>query len=161
MVSGRSFKNHLIILVKSPVRGRVKTRLQPELNQDKSLKVYRAFVFDFLRKIAKDSGYEKIVAYSGCLGNLRGLVPPEFHVIRHGGGSLGERMLRIFDWSRKRKAEKTVIVGSDNPTLPVGSFPPGFRSIGLSFVSFRVCACQGALPLPSCKHTDIWMEPAA
>lgn len=129
MVSRRSSKKHLIILVKSPIQGRVKTRLQPELNQKKSLEIYRAFVFDFLRTIDKDRDYQKIVAYSGSFKHLEGLVPQGFHVVGQGRGSLGNRMLRMFDWSRKQKAEKTVIVGSDSPTLPVCSFETAFQTL--------------------------------
>lgn len=127
MVSRRSHKNFLIVLVKSPVLGEVKTRLWPMLTQQQSVCVYRAFVVDFLKRIAKCSGFKKTVAYSGYFKYLAPLIPSGFDVVEQGEGSLGDRMIRMFNWSERQNAERTVMIGSDSPTLPVESLQRAFQ----------------------------------
>jgi rSAM/selenodomain-associated transferase 1 len=59
-----------------------------------------------------------MVAYSGDLDVFKTIVPSNFGLISQGEGDLGDRLSRIFKWSIREGFSRTVILGSDAPSLP-------------------------------------------
>ena len=111
--------NFVILLVKEPVPGSVKTRLQSALSEQKSCLLYRAFVEDFLDHLKTLKNVCLCVAYHGRLENIQTwLGQDHYRYIAQGTGDLGVKMRRVFNWSFSQGAKRCVILGSDNPTLP-------------------------------------------
>ena len=109
----------ILLFVKAPLRGQVKSRLAAVLGQDAALELYRNFVLDILASIEK-SGVPCIICYhppdSGeivmnWLGGRLQCLPQE-------GRDLGERMERAFRRAFSEGASRAVLVGSDIPDLP-------------------------------------------
>lgn len=110
----------LIVFAKEPQKGRVKTRLAEHLGEDKSLSLYKALLKDTLNLVRRVKADKKILVYeSFCeepkfLRNIAG----DFSFYSQEGNDLGERMHNALVYTKKLGALKSVIVGSDSPTLP-------------------------------------------
>lgn len=110
--------NALIVFVKAPVPGKVKTRLQMPLSALQAARVYEAFVQDTV-DCARRSGKAAVsVAYEPhpkrpdltWLENS----PPWFP---QADGDLGARLIAAFDRAFRGGASKVVVIGSDCPDL--------------------------------------------
>ena len=104
----------ILLFIKAPLSGQVKSRLAAVLGQDAALELYRNFVLDILASIEK-SGVPCIICYhppdSGeivmnWLGGHLQCLPQE-------GRDLGERMERAFRRAFSEGASRAVLVGSD------------------------------------------------
>jgi rSAM/selenodomain-associated transferase 1 len=122
-------ENTLIIFVKAPVAGRVKTRLQPDLSAEEAAGLASAFVADMLWKT---HGLENTVRIIGCDPARE---DPYFRTFGHGtdfrlidqrGSNLGERMRNAFQDAAAGGADRMVIIGTDLPTLPLETVQKAF-----------------------------------
>ena len=70
---GAKSGNALLIFVKYPSPGTVKTRLSPELTPEQGAAFYRALAEEVVQVHISDAGYESIVCFSpGALGGRYG-----------------------------------------------------------------------------------------
>lgn len=111
--------NALIVFVKAPVPGKVKTRLQMPLSALQTARVYEAFVRDTV-DCARRSGEAAVsIAYEPHpkRPDLTWLEdsPPWFP---QADGDLGARLIAAFDRAFRAGASKVVVIGSDCPDLP-------------------------------------------
>ena len=121
-------KGYLAVFMKSPGTRAVKTRLQSAFSEESTHRLYGAFVEDTLEKISDFPCDVKVIC-------TLGKPPPRnLFVPRHGeaaywlqeGVDLGERLRHYFDRSFKEGAGKSVVIGSDSPTLPVSYLKEAF-----------------------------------
>lgn len=126
-------KRALVVFVKSPVPGEVKTRLIPHLSAVESADLYKSFVSDTLRNAAKISVPARtVVAYRPHskaldLSWLPAKNRPE--LFKQDGHSLGEKLIHAFGLAFGRGAQQVVIIGSDSPNLPPSYIDQGFRAL--------------------------------
>ena len=106
----------LLVFARAPRRGRVKTRLVPELGEDTALKVHQRLLDRTLREAAAfpgrarlmlDDHDDRLAAHAREIGLEVGL--------QHGGG-LGERMNAALR-DGLQEAARVLLVGSDCPVL--------------------------------------------
>lgn len=122
--------NTIVIFVKAPVAGKVKTRLCPPLSHEQAAALYRAFVRDTLaaaRKVARarlEIAYQPAAAYP----DLRWLGPdadtPYF--VQKGAG-LGKKLVHAFEQAFRSGARKAVVLGSDTPHIEPAAVREAFR----------------------------------
>lgn len=110
--------NALIVFVKAPVPGKVKTRLQMPLSASQVARVYESFVRDTVA-CARQSGEAAVsIAYDPhpSRPDLSWLEdsPPWFP---QSDGDLGERLISAFALAFQVGASKVVVIGSDCPDL--------------------------------------------
>jgi len=124
-------KNLLIIFIKEPCAGQVKTRLQPELSKENTLDFYMAMVEDLIAQFSNGQSFDTVLFFSPAsakqklqkwLGN--GL---NFHPQK--GRDLGTRMQNAFSWAFKHGWKKAVLVGSDIPTLDLQTIENAFTNL--------------------------------
>ena len=120
----------ILLFIKAPVKGQVKTRLAAVLGEDGALDLYKRFVLDILDTLAQtgvpvsichtstDSG----TAITGWLGEGRHYVPQE-------GGDVGERMEKAFQRAFAGGASRAVLIGSDIPDLQPEVFSEAFQAL--------------------------------
>jgi rSAM/selenodomain-associated transferase 1 len=120
----------ILLFIKAPVKGRVKSRLALELDEDAALGLYRSFILDMLDTINKtghsctiffyppDSG-EAVTAW---LGPGRTCLPQE-------GEDLGLRMANAFATIFNKGASRAILIGSDLPDLPVDLLTGAIKSL--------------------------------
>lgn len=113
--------NALIIFAKTPVKGKVKTRLQKNLSQTSVLKLYKEFLLQTVYTAKKVRNCKKIIAcypdenhsYLKTLAKRFG-----FRLIKQHGRDLGDRMKNTITDFLNNGYKKAVIIGCDSPTLP-------------------------------------------
>ena len=104
--------SELIIFIKNPVLGKVKTRLAATLGDQKALEIY-VKLLEHTKKVVAKTEVQKKVYYSEIIVDQDMWMEAGFMKAKQQGKDLGERMLNAFDYSFKDKKEKVVIIGSD------------------------------------------------
>lgn len=133
LVIPESVKRSLIVFVKSPIPGDVKTRLIPYLSSSEAADLYKCFVSDILKSVSQITTSTKLqVAYqphtkAADLSWLGLRHPPE--LFKQDGRSLGERLIHAFGTAFGRGAQHVVIIGSDSPTMPKAYLEQAFQAL--------------------------------
>ena len=130
MTTSSSAKNRLVVFVKAPVPGQVKTRLVPPLTPEGACGLYRSWARDLFRRAGAWGGSSVDIAYAPHASSpspdwLDGGRPVSF--FPQTGRDLGEKMTHAFRNAFQSGAERVVIVGSDSPGLPVDYLAQAFR----------------------------------
>lgn len=120
----------LIVFAKEPINGTVKTRLKGCFAQKDRILLYKAFVKDTLALAQGVKNTRKILAFAseGVPQYLKS-VAVDFEMVEQEGQTLGARMLKAFQFAAQSGAEKTVIIGTDSPTLPARIIEKAFRML--------------------------------
>lgn len=127
----------LVIFAKAPIPGQVKTRLCPPLTPDEAATLHGSFVLDTLErtKVAVGKLKLRMDRYLAC-------APSSTHVFfkimeeRQGvklidqvGDDLGRRMHQAMKVMFSRGHRRTLIIGTDVPTLPLDHFQQALSSL--------------------------------
>lgn len=127
--------NALVLFMKAPRPGTVKTRLTPRVTMDEAAELYRAFILDTLHLAQRtevaslfvawtpDDGQAELTAALGCPGD------PDVNWLRQRGRHLGERLSNAFATFRQDGWEKTVVLGGDSPLLPPAFVEEAFEAL--------------------------------
>jgi uncharacterized protein len=124
-------KTCVLVFVKYPDKGKVKSRLVKEFGEDTVLRLYEGFVLDILETIREGeyrikicfhpaSAQEKIASWLGR-GHL---------YAAQNGRDLGEKMKNAFASTFSEGFEKVMLIGSDIPDLPKEIVDEAFASDG-------------------------------
>ncbi|MCB0752343.1 MAG: TIGR04282 family arsenosugar biosynthesis glycosyltransferase [Ignavibacteriae bacterium] len=111
-------KNALIIFIKFPKLGKVKTRLASSTNDVFALEVYKLLAENIFKEAEKlDS--DIFVFYDGSADKQRvkNWVNKNFIYSPQNGKDLGEKMLNAFEQVKSKGFEKILIIGSDVPDI--------------------------------------------
>lgn len=106
---------HLIIFVKNPVLGKVKTRLAASIGNERALEVYLKLL-EITRKAALETDCVRNVFYSDEIA-ADAWDDDKFNKFVQEGDSLGDRMKNAFEQVFALGATKAAIIGSDCPAL--------------------------------------------
>lgn len=120
-MDNRSAPTCAILFVKDPQPGQVKTRLHGCCSPQQAAALYRAFIQDSAAVLAASAATSKVVAYAPATAAeavRQLLAAEEFEFTPQPEADLGRRMDRLLRWSMARGARRTVIIGSDSPSLP-------------------------------------------
>ncbi|MDM8537304.1 TIGR04282 family arsenosugar biosynthesis glycosyltransferase, partial [Desulfobacterales bacterium HSG17] len=121
----------VLVFLKSPVMGKVKTRLAKHIGDRQAVKLYKHFVADTL-KMLENGTHSIIICYypfnaekeiSEWIGNKYPLWPQK-------GDTLGKKMLHAFDRAFKQGFEQVILIGTDTPDLPETIIKKGFNALG-------------------------------
>jgi rSAM/selenodomain-associated transferase 1 len=112
--------SHLVVFVKNPVPGTVKTRLTPALTPEQAAAVYRAFVKDVLRQGERIPVDARVLAFAPADARraVAVLASHSWQLAPQADTDLGGRMAAAADRRFRAGAERVVIIGTDAPTLP-------------------------------------------
>ncbi len=120
-------KSALIIFIKNPVLGKVKTRLAATLGDEKALQVYHTLL-EHTRKVALETAVDRYVFYSDVIEEEDAWNSDDFTKQLQQGDDLGKRMHMALDAILK-KHDKAVIIGSDCPGLTTKILKSAFRML--------------------------------
>lgn len=119
-------KNCLIVFAKEPKKRRVKTRLN-RLSEDERLNLYKAFLKDTVALAKSIKRNKRILAYDSKSHPVYlKKIARQFKFYKQKGNNLGIRMHNAFKFAQSSRATKTVIIGTDSPTLPVDFIKDAF-----------------------------------
>jgi hypothetical protein len=140
----------LLLFVKYPDKGKVKSRLSKEFGEDTVLLLYEAFVLDVLDTLNKGkyrfkicfhppSAQDKIVSWLG----------KSYLYMPQNGSDLGEKMKNAFASTFSEGFKKIILIGSDIPDLPKEIIDEAFASDGEAVIG---PATDGGYYLIGFKH---------
>ncbi|HEX7241227.1 MAG TPA: TIGR04282 family arsenosugar biosynthesis glycosyltransferase [Longimicrobiaceae bacterium] len=124
-----SLPSALLVFVRAPEAGRVKTRLAAQVGDDAALRVYVRLAEHALAE-ARASGADVRVHYTPADAGeaVRSWLGPAADYLPQAEGGLGERLRRAFEEAFTAGYGRVVVVGSDLPGLSAGALR---RAMGL------------------------------
>ena len=123
-----NLKNHLVIFIKVPRMGMVKTRLARDIGNIKACNFYRFLVSKVLKLLGSDKRWYRWVALTPNNQKLpKNLVHGKWHFIKQGFGDLGERMNYLM---QSLPPGPVVIIGSDIPSIKKHHIEKAFFHLG-------------------------------
>lgn len=105
-------KQALIIFVKNPVKGKVKTRLAKTIGEENAVEIYQ-LLLNHTRKISLETDCDKFVFHKDNISNNDLWDTKEFNKQLQHGSDLGERMKNAFNFVFNQGYQKVTIIGSD------------------------------------------------
>ena len=122
--------NCIVMFVKSPTAGQVKTRLAAEIGKDAAVGLYKCFVEDLISTVGTlDVGLrlcfhppETKLLFLQWLGEQHGYIPQK-------GDDLGERLKNALTDAFEQGFSKVVAIGSDSPDLPASFLRQAFEGL--------------------------------
>jgi uncharacterized protein len=142
----------LIIFVRKPVLGRVKTRLAAAIGNEKALAVY-TFLLRHTRRISERLPIAKFVFYADEIDTAD--LWDGFEKRLQNGNDLGERMENAFKYLFKNGYTKVCIIGSDCYTLSETVLKNAFTELEINDVVIGPATDGGYYLLgmqSPCKH---------
>jgi len=135
----------LLIFIKYPFPGTVKTRLSPELTPEQGAAFYRALAEEIVRVNASGAGYESIVCFSpeNALREVRSWLGPDVRLWSQLGNDLGERQFHAIRRALEVGYSKAALIGSDCPTMAPGDIEAAFASLSENDVVVGPCEDGG------------------
>jgi rSAM/selenodomain-associated transferase 1 len=139
-------KRALIIFVKAPITGKVKTRLQPCIASEKVVEIYKSFVTEILTKC---SGIKRVNKFLGCTPTkdddfLKAMKKTyRMKMFLQRGASLSERIFNAFQDHFKKGYTEVVLIGSDSPTIPLDYIKTAFFKLKRTDFIIGPCFDQG------------------
>ena len=124
--------NALVLYMKAPRPGTVKTRLTPRVSADEAAELYRAFILDTLHLAQGIAGASLFVAWTpeDGLAELRSaLGNPDVEWTGQRGRDLGERLSNTFAALLRDEWDKIVVLGGDSPLLPPAYVEEAFAAL--------------------------------
>lgn len=123
----------ILLFLRAPVPGRVKTRLERHLPRHLVVALYRAFVEDLLETIDR-SGFSLQICY--CPPNqgamVRNWLGPDRQYRAQSGKDLGQRMAHGFASAFGEGFDPVLVLGSDLPDLPLAVLETAFSHMALT-----------------------------
>jgi len=142
------YRHRLIIMVKEPVPGRVKTRLARDIGTVNAAWWYRHQSRALIRRL-RCPQWQIILAVSpDRSGMLSRVWPGDLARWPQGSGDLGQRMANLFDGAPKGPV---VIIGTDIPAITKPNISRAFSALGSHDVVFGP-AIDGGFWLVGWKH---------
>lgn len=138
-------KRTLIVFVKAPKAGAVKTRLAVDLGPDVSAAVYRALAEAEIAATRPRGGeYERLFFFAPAEAReeIAAWLPGET-LVEQDGGDLGARMVAAFAAAFARGVEQAAIVGTDVPWLTRETVVEAFDALATADVAVGPCQDGG------------------
>ncbi len=105
-------KSALIIFVRNPILGKVKSRLAATLGKEKALDIYKALLFH-THNISFSLPADKFIFYEDFVNNDDLWENHIYNKLLQQGDDLGNRMKNAFRYLFEKGYEKIIIIGSD------------------------------------------------
>ena len=102
----------LLIFVKNPALGKVKTRLAATIGDQRALQVYQQLL-ERTRTVTLPLGSDKSVYYTPVVQHDDLWDEAHYQKVQQSAGDLGERMLRAFEAGFAQGYQRVCIIGSD------------------------------------------------
>ena len=123
-------RNLIIIFVKAPIPGFVKTRLAKDIGNEKACELYIKFTLEIIKEIIK-TGFDMEIHYfpekdENLIKNRFG---NQYKYCCQKGKDLGEKMSNSISNALSSGYEKTLICGSDIPDLKTEILIKAFKKI--------------------------------
>ena len=107
----------LIIFVKAPRPGKVKTRLAAGLGEAAACAAYCRMVAVLRERLASLTAVSLCFSPADAAEEVRPWLHPGWELVPQSAGDLGERLHQAFAGALGRGDQRVVVIGSDSPTI--------------------------------------------
>ena len=147
----------ILLFVRYPEKGRVKTRLETHLDQDKIRCLYRHFVEDILTTLRK-SGYPVTICFlpNEKEAQIKAWLGPSLTYCPQKGVDIGKRMCNAFVqafYATIPPVDQAVLIGSDFPDLDQGVIHQAFDALCQNDVALGPAIDGGYYLIGFNRHT--------
>lgn len=118
-----------MVLMKNPVKGKVKTRLAATTGEDKALAIYNLLLKQTKSIVSELNNCEIAIFYSDFINHNDLWVKGSNLKYLQSGNNLGERMNNAFEVSFKNDYEKIIIIGTDCYEITTEIIENGFLAL--------------------------------
>lgn len=115
--------DRLIIMVKEPRLGAVKTRLAAEIGASSAVRFYRSVTAHLIRRLAFDPRWRTVLAVTPDAAVASRSWPSGLARMAQGRGDIGERMERLL---RSQAPRPAILIGSDIPAIEASHIAKAF-----------------------------------
>ena len=136
----------LIVFVKAPIPGRVKTRLETHLAPSKIVALYKSFITEIISKCVRLKGIDKFVGCTPTKDDAFFDKLARTHNIKNfnqRGKNLRERIVNAFRDHFKKGYKEIVLIGSDSPTIPLKYIRKAFFELRKNDFVIGPCCDRG------------------
>ncbi len=108
----------LIIFVKYPQAGLVKSRLGKSIGNEKATQIYGCFVETLLSNL-NEASYKIFIFYAPADREMeiKNWLGQKYAFVAQSGNDLGERLLNAFEYVFNTGAKQAVVIGTDSPLI--------------------------------------------
>ena len=122
-------KEQLIVFLKAPRPGTVKTRIARTAGTERACCIYRELVETVLRKLNPLKEVELRFAPDDASSEIQPWLRPGWTARPQGEGDLGARLTRAFASTFANGAERVVIIGSDCPEVKTADIRTAWKEL--------------------------------
>lgn len=120
--------NTLLIFIKNPEKGKVKTRIAQTAGEERALQIYLALL-RHTREVSLQVDARRMLYYSDFIPDKDDWSSQDFQKMVQHGADLGERMSNAFLLGLIRPDDKAVIIGSDCASLSAEIIEEAFAKL--------------------------------
>ena len=120
-------QNNLVLMVKTPKIGHVKTRLAKDIGPIAATQFYRFTAHRLISRLGQDPRWKTFIAIAPDASQNHWPWPSRAEKEPQGTGNLGDRMQRVFE---RHAPNPTLIIGTDVPTITPTHIDQAFQSLG-------------------------------
>jgi uncharacterized protein len=148
--------NAIIIFLKYPESGKVKTRLAKTIGNQHAANLYKNFIIDTLKSVSQLSLAKKVIfAYpKEKIGLVKTITETTDPIYEQEGNDLGQKMYNAFLETHQMGFSKTIIIGTDSPNLPLSHITQAFDNLTQKDVVIGPTS-DGGYYLIGCKHNTL------
>lgn len=118
--------NHLVLMIKAPELGRVKTRLGKDIGAVTALNFYRHLTTRLIHQLSQSAGWQTHLAITPHSSLHNAHWPEHVSKFPQSNGDLGDRMQAVFDHFAPYP---TLIIGSDIPAITPHHISESFKQL--------------------------------
>ena len=122
-------KEHLIVFLKAPRPGTVKTRIAQTAGAERACGIYHELVETVLRKLNPLKEVELCFAPDDASSEIQRWLRSGWTARAQGEGDLGARLTRAFASAFANGAERVVIIGSDCPEVKTADIRTAWKEL--------------------------------
>jgi rSAM/selenodomain-associated transferase 1 len=122
--------NCILLFVKSPIKGQVKTRLAVDIGEDAAVGLYKCFVEDVVSTVEGfDATFRFYFHPPEAKSHFQQWLGEQHSYIPQAGNGLGERLKNAFIDAFDQGFSKVIAIGSDSPDLPESFLREAFEKL--------------------------------
>ena len=150
-------KNLLMVFMKNPVKGKVKTRLAATVGDDKALEIYKILLQQTATVVGEIQICDKAIFYADFIDKNDLWSKGEKQKYVQSGVDLGERMKNAFDVAFRMGYDKAIIIGTDCYDLNAEIIEEGFEKLNANDVVIGPAMDGGYYLIGmSCLHIELF-----
>jgi rSAM/selenodomain-associated transferase 1 len=149
-----SAESIILLFIKAPVRGRVKSRLAAAIGQEAALELYKNFILDIVDTVKKTGYPFRICYYPPEAGSeASSWLSGQYRFTPQQGSDLGKRMENAFIRCFSEGFERAILIGSDLPDLAPSVLKEAMASLAKHDVVIGPASDGGYYLIGFHKHT--------